>query len=145
MEQPEREGKAKCLRLLGIADAMKCVLETDSDSNMTRVKFDPDSQADLGIANSELHLSGETNAPMEQKFLTPSHTQMDCGAMHSLLERKTKCDIFTPREDVLAKAMAREAPYPFTVREIRYNKPKMSGDFFFIHSSWKEQVELDCV
>ncbi|GFO11692.1 hypothetical protein PoB_003819700 [Plakobranchus ocellatus] len=102
---------------------------------MTRVKFDPDTQANLdqtngdlssqmfaylhhnqfsaylrnnsgmsklviwidgcgyqnksaGIANSELHLGVETNAPVEQKFLTPNHTQMDCGAMHSLIERK---------------------------------------------------------
>ncbi|GFN80865.1 hypothetical protein PoB_000737100 [Plakobranchus ocellatus] len=88
MEQPEREGKAKYPRLLGIADAMTCVLQTDSDSNMTRVEFDPDSQADLDIANSELHLSVETNAPVEQKFLSPNHTQMDCGAMHSLIEKK---------------------------------------------------------
>ncbi|GFO41486.1 hypothetical protein PoB_006799100 [Plakobranchus ocellatus] len=45
-----------------------------------------------GIAISELHLSVETNAPVEQKFLTPNHTpnhtQMGCDAMHSLIERK---------------------------------------------------------
>ncbi|GFN77309.1 hypothetical protein PoB_000381500 [Plakobranchus ocellatus] len=54
------------------------------------------------IANSELHLSVETNAPVEQKFLIPNHTQMGCGAMHSLREK---------------------------VGEICYNKPKMCGDF----------------
>ncbi|GFN94970.1 hypothetical protein PoB_002147600 [Plakobranchus ocellatus] len=48
MEQPQREGKAKCPRLLGIADAMKLVLETDSDSNMAHVESDPVTQADLG-------------------------------------------------------------------------------------------------
>ncbi|GFO05373.1 hypothetical protein PoB_003187800 [Plakobranchus ocellatus] len=64
-----------------------------------------------------------------QKFLTPGHTQMDCGAMHSLVERKIKCDIFTPRDD-LGIAMAREAP--FTVTEVYYKKPKiLSGDFFY--------------
>ncbi|GFO16212.1 hypothetical protein PoB_004271700 [Plakobranchus ocellatus] len=71
------------------------------------------------IANSVLHLSVETNAPVEQKFLIPNHTQMDCGAMHGLIERKSKCDISTPREDILAAmAMAREAPFPSTVTEV---------------------------
>ncbi|GFO33770.1 hypothetical protein PoB_006027500 [Plakobranchus ocellatus] len=85
-----------------------------------------------GIANSVLHLtlSVETNAPVQQKLLTPGHTQMDCGAMHSLVERKTKCDIFTPREDGLAMAMASEAPFPFAVAEVYYNKPRiLPGDF----------------
>ncbi|GFN76065.1 hypothetical protein PoB_000257100 [Plakobranchus ocellatus] len=40
------------------------------------------------IANSELHVGVETNALVEQKFLTPNHIQMGCGAMHSLIERK---------------------------------------------------------
>ncbi|GFO47889.1 hypothetical protein PoB_007439400 [Plakobranchus ocellatus] len=42
---------------------------------------------------------------------------MDCGAMHSLIERKTKCDIFIPSEDVLAMAITREASFPSTVTE----------------------------
>ncbi|GFN86834.1 hypothetical protein PoB_001334000 [Plakobranchus ocellatus] len=143
MEQPEREGKAKYSRISGIADAMKLVLETDSDSNSTQVESDPVTQADLGIANSALHLSVETNAPEEQNFLTPDHTQMDCDAMHSLVERKTKCDIFTPREDVLAMAMAREAPFPFTVTEVYYNKPKiLPGDSFLSIPPGKKRGDL---
>ncbi|GFO05363.1 hypothetical protein PoB_003186800 [Plakobranchus ocellatus] len=180
-------------KILGNADAMKRVLETDSDSNMAHVESDSVTQADLdqcdicvgvkhgnvtqedppfllkkkkkkrialeikatdkssedsvsvwtmdlesvlmcgisklliwndgcgyqnksaAIANSVLHLSVETKAPVEQKFLTPGHTQMDCGAMHSLVERKTKCDIFTPTDD-LGIAMAREAPFTVTER-----------------------------
>ncbi|GFO00584.1 hypothetical protein PoB_002708900 [Plakobranchus ocellatus] len=40
------------------------------------------------IANSELNVGVETNAPVEQKFLSPNHTQLDCSAMHSLIERE---------------------------------------------------------
>ncbi|GFO12188.1 hypothetical protein PoB_003869300 [Plakobranchus ocellatus] len=80
---------------------------------------------------------------MEQTFLTPGHTQMDCGAMHNLIKRKTKCDIFTPREDVLAMAMAKEAPFPFTVTEVYYNKAKiLSGDFFLSIPPGKNRRDL---
>ncbi|GFS19681.1 hypothetical protein ElyMa_005039000 [Elysia marginata] len=45
------------------------------------------------IANSLLQLVVEKKVPIEQKFLTPGNTQMECDAMHSLIERRTKCDI----------------------------------------------------
>ncbi|GFO22255.1 hypothetical protein PoB_004876000 [Plakobranchus ocellatus] len=100
------------------------------------------------IAHSVLHLSvGTINAPVEPKCLTLGHIQMNCGAMHSLVERKTKCNIFTPRKDVLAMAMAREAPFPFTVSRFITTSLRYCLKIFvyLIHSSLKEKGGLDCV
>lgn len=82
------------------------------------------------IANSLLQLVVEKKVPIEQKYLTPGHTQMECDSMHSLIERRTKCDIFTPREYMVAMEMARETPSAYKVTEVQhFNVKKLSSDF----------------
>ncbi|GFR65552.1 hypothetical protein ElyMa_001950300 [Elysia marginata] len=82
------------------------------------------------IANSLLQLVVEKKVPIEQKFLTPGHTQMKCDAMHSLMERRTKCDIFTPREYMLAMEIARETPSAYKETEVQFSDTKkLSSDY----------------
>ena len=80
------------------------------------------------IANSLLQLVVEKKVTIEQKFLTPGHTQMECDSMHSLIKQRTKCDIFTHREYVLAMEMAREIPSAYKVTEVQFSDAKnLSG------------------
>ncbi|GFO28632.1 hypothetical protein PoB_005513700 [Plakobranchus ocellatus] len=54
------------------------------------------------IANSFLHLALERAVTIEQKYLGPGHTQMECNSMHSVIERRLNGDIFVPHDYVLA-------------------------------------------
>ena len=81
------------------------------------------------IANSLLQLAVEKKVPIEQKFFTPGHTQMECDAMHSLIERRAKCDIFTTREYMMAMEIARETPSAYKVTEVQFSDTKkLSSD-----------------
>ena len=76
------------------------------------------------IANSLLQLVVKKKAPIEQKFLTAGHTQM-----HSLIERRTKCDIFTTREYMMAMEIATETPSAYKVTEVQFSDTKkLSSD-----------------
>ena len=44
--------------------------------------------------------------------------------MHSLIERRTKCDIFTTREYMLAMEIARETPSAYKVTEVQFSDTK---------------------
>ena len=82
------------------------------------------------IANSLLQLVVEKKVPIEQKFLTPGQSQLKCDAMHSLMERMTKCDIFTPREYMLAMEIARKTPSAYKVTEVQFSDTKkLSSDY----------------
>ena len=82
------------------------------------------------IANSLLQLVVEKKAPIEQKFLTAGHTQLECDAIHSLIERRTKCDIFTTREYMMAMEIARKTPSAYKVTEVQFSDTKkLSSDY----------------
>ncbi|GFN93547.1 hypothetical protein PoB_002005300 [Plakobranchus ocellatus] len=72
------------------------------------------------IANSFLHLALERAVTIEQKYLVPGHTQMECDSMHSVIERRLHGDIFIPHDHVLAMQMARQVPFPYYVREVHF-------------------------
>ena len=97
------------------------------------------------IANILLQLVVKKKAPIEQKFLTAGRTQMECDAMHSLIERRTKCDIFTTREYMMAMEIARETPSAYKVTEVEfYDTKKLSSDYLMSVRPGRKKVIQKC-
>ncbi|CAG4954258.1 unnamed protein product [Parnassius apollo] len=65
------------------------------------------------LSNALLQLTIEKNVIIEQKFLEKGHTQMECDAVHSSIEQKTKNkEIFLPSQyGVLSKEARPKQPY----------------------------------
>ena len=78
------------------------------------------------VANALLHLSMERNVKIVQQFLVAGHTQMECDSMHSTIERKIVCDIFTHRDYAVIMASARTRPFPYQVDQ---DFMKLSGSY----------------
>ena len=84
------------------------------------------------IANSLLQLVVDKKKSAKRVEISHSrpHPNIECDSIHSLIERRTKCDIFTPREYVLAMEMAREIPSAYKVTEVQFSDAKnLSGDY----------------
>ncbi|KAK3800691.1 hypothetical protein RRG08_003097 [Elysia crispata] len=77
------------------------------------------------------HLAKKYNVVIEQKFLLIGHTQMECDFIHSTIERKITCDVFTPSEYAILFRTARRKPQAYTLTEIEHNQPfKLNGSYF---------------
>ena len=82
------------------------------------------------VANALLHLSMERNVKIVQQFLVAGHNQMECDSMHSTIERKIVCDIFTPRDYAVIMASARTRPFPYQVDQVYHQDfMKLSGSY----------------
>lgn len=78
----------------------------------------------VNLANSLLNLAMLKNIFIVLKYLTRGHTQMECDAMHSTIERKLKHrDINVPAEIVQVFLQFRRNPR-------RYNVEYLTHDYF---------------
>lgn len=68
------------------------------------------------MSNALLNLAIEKNVTIVQKYLERGHTQMECDAMHSTIERKVrKRNINVPADYVEICRTARQNPFPYKV------------------------------
>ena len=83
------------------------------------------------VANCFLQLALEQGITIEQKYLVSGHTQMECDSMHSVIERRIcNCDIFVPRDYIVAMQAARSTPFPYEVSEVTFSEPQaLSGEY----------------
>ena len=72
------------------------------------------------VTNAYLQLAAERKITIEQKFLVPGHTQMECDSMHSLIERRIRGPMFTPRDYVTVMQGAR-SDHPYQVKQLQYH------------------------
>jgi len=74
------------------------------------------------MANVLLHFSIKHQITIEQKYLVKGHTQMQCGSVCSLIERKLKGkDTFLPSDDVRITKAARQNPSQLGVILLNYD------------------------
>lgn len=74
------------------------------------------------LANALLTFCEETNVTIEQKYLVSGHTQMECDATHSLIERKlAKKQIYLPSQLVDLIREARKSPAPLQAYQLHYD------------------------
>jgi hypothetical protein len=73
------------------------------------------------VANAYLHLAKELGVEILQKCLVSRHTQMECDSMHSVIERKVRGEIFTPREYVVVMQCACKIPQPYHVQQLNFS------------------------
>lgn len=74
------------------------------------------------LSNALLNFSKETQIRIEQKYLISGHTQMECDATHSLIERKiNKKQINLPSQFVQLIKEARKVPAPLQAHHLRYD------------------------
>jgi len=56
---------------------------------------------------------------IDHRFFEPGHSEMECDSMHSMIERHTKpISMWIPHDWVIAAALARTNPEPYTVVEM---------------------------
>ncbi|CAG9793084.1 unnamed protein product [Diatraea saccharalis] len=71
------------------------------------------------LSNALLFVAAKTGLVIFQKYLEKGHTQMECDAMHSTIERQTKNrEIYSPAGYVEACKTARINPRPYTVIQL---------------------------
>ncbi|XP_074031390.1 uncharacterized protein [Leptinotarsa decemlineata] len=69
------------------------------------------------LANALSLFASKYNIVIEQKYLEKGHTQMECDASHSLIERHLKGrDIFLPTDYISVIRNARQKPMPLDVK-----------------------------
>lgn len=74
------------------------------------------------LSNALLHYAIKNNTVIEQKFLEKGHTNMECDAVHSLIERKIKKrPISLPSDYVQLTIEARTKPCPLEARYITHD------------------------
>lgn len=77
------------------------------------------------LSNALLNYSIKQKILIEQKYLEKGHTQMECDAVHSLIERKLKNrNIELPSDYIKLTKEARTKPFPLEVVDVTH-------DFFF--------------
>ena len=82
------------------------------------------------VSNMYLDLSMRSGVTIQQKYLIAGHTQMECDLMHSTIERKLCCDIYTPRDYVMLFHSARQQPSPYHVVQITFDEiQRLSGSY----------------
>ena len=65
--------------------------------------------------------------------------------INSLIERRTKCDIFTTREYMMAMEIAMETPSAYKVTEVQFSDTKkLSSDYLKSVSPGKKKVIQKC-
>lgn len=72
------------------------------------------------VSNAYLQLAMEHGIEIYQKYLVVGHTQMECDAMHSTIERNIVCDIHVPRDFYLLMSTARRNPGPYHVQPLTF-------------------------
>lgn len=73
------------------------------------------------LSNAILYFCEERNVTIEQKYLVVGHTQMECDATHSLIERKTKNkQINLPSQFVQIIKEARKYPTRLEAHHLDY-------------------------
>lgn len=59
---------------------------------------------------------------IEQKFLEPGHTQMECDSVHSAIERKLKNrEIHLPSDYIRVTKEARIHPFPYETVDVDHS------------------------
>lgn len=73
------------------------------------------------LANALLLFCTEKNVTIEQKYLVVGHTQMECDATHSLIERKLKnIQVNLPSQLVDIIKSARKTPFPLNAHLLNH-------------------------
>ena len=72
------------------------------------------------VSNAYMHLAKEQNVTIIQKYLISGHTYMEADSMHSMIERTTRCDMYTPNDYKVAMRLARQNPRPYHVHDLNY-------------------------
>ena len=77
-----------------------------------------------------LDFSMRSGVTIQQTYLIAGHTQMECDSMHSTIERKLCCDIYTPCDYVMLFHSARQQPSPYHVVQITFDEIQwLSGSY----------------
>lgn len=86
------------------------------------------------LSNALLNYSIKKKVLIEQKYLEKGHTQMECDAVHSLIERKLKNrNIELPSDYVKLTKEARTKPFPLEVVDVNH-------DFFLDYADQKNWI-----
>ena len=81
------------------------------------------------LANALLGYSVTNNIIIEQKYLVKGHTQMECDAVHSLIERRlNRREIYLPGEYVSLTRQARQKPFPLDTKYLHHDFFKNYSD-----------------
>lgn len=87
------------------------------------------------MSNALLNLAIEKNVTIIQKYLERGHTQMECDAMHSTIERKIrKRKINVPADYVEICQTARRNPFPYKVEYLDHTFFKTFDKIKFVTS-----------
>ncbi|GFR82644.1 hypothetical protein ElyMa_005957300 [Elysia marginata] len=79
---------------------------------------------------SFLRLATEQDVTIEQKFLVSGHTQMEWDSVHSVVESKLKgCDIYVPSDLMVAIQLARQHPFPYKVKDVKWSEAVKLSEF----------------
>ena len=82
------------------------------------------------VSNMYRDLFMRSGVTIQQKYLISGHTQMECESMHSTIERKLCCYIYTPRDYVMLFHSARQQPSPYHVVQITFEEiQRLSGSY----------------
>jgi len=76
------------------------------------------------VANAYLHLAKEHSITILQKYLVAGHTQMECDSVHSVIERKIRGPVYSPRDYTIVMQAAWNEPTPYNVTQIHYDSIK---------------------
>lgn len=80
------------------------------------------------MSNALLNFSIQHQVLLEQKFLVKGHTQMECDAVHSMIERKLKNkEIYLPSEFESLTKEARKHPEPYSAKILTHNPSSIFG------------------
>lgn len=75
------------------------------------------------LSNALLQYAVQQKKTITQKYLEPGHTQMQCDAVHSLIERKLKNkEIVMPYDYVRLTREARQKPSPLLAHDMTHDK-----------------------
>ncbi|CAB3229553.1 unnamed protein product [Arctia plantaginis] len=81
------------------------------------------------MANALLNMSVEHNVSITQKYLEPSHTQMECDSVHATIERKLKNrEIHVPSDFISVTKEARKKPTPYEAIHVDHSFVKDYSD-----------------
>lgn len=87
------------------------------------------------LSNAILNIAIQKNIIITQKYLEKGHTQMECDSMHSVIERKIRCqDIYVPADYVRICKTARRDPKPYQVKYLLHDFFKSFENLKFIQS-----------
>ncbi|CAH1106749.1 unnamed protein product [Psylliodes chrysocephalus] len=74
------------------------------------------------LASALCLLACKNNVEIEHKYLVKGHTQMECDATHSLIERHIKArDIYLPTDYISVITSARQKPQPLQVEYLNHS------------------------